>query len=80
MGQGSFKIEILLASELGFADAFVHEIGNQRSHNHQRAHDEQPDNKLCRYPRALRQSQRQEGDERYACHTVGFEAVGCWTD
>ena len=66
MRQRRFEIEIFLAAELGFADAFVDEIGNQRSHDHQRAHDEQPDDQRRAMLGTCRQRQREERDQRHA--------------
>ena len=43
VGQRGFEVEILLAAEHGLAEGFVGEVGNQRGHDHQRAHDEDPD-------------------------------------
>ncbi len=63
MRQRRFEIEILLAAEHGFAQAFVHEVGDERRHDHQRAHDEQPDDERRHDRRRGRQRQREEGDQ-----------------
>ncbi len=75
VGQRRFKVEVLLAAEHGLADGFVDEVGDQRGHDHQRAHDEQPDDERRANVRAGRQRQGQEGDQRHAGHAVGLETV-----
>jgi len=43
VGERRFEIEVFLGAEHGLADRFVDKIGDQRSGDHQGAHDEDPD-------------------------------------
>src|SRR5881392_1301219 len=74
MRQRRLEVEVFPAAEQGLADGFVREVGDQGSHDHQRAHDEQPDNQRRGDGGAGRQCEGQKRDQRHTRHPVSLEA------
>ncbi len=75
IGQGMFKVEILLAVKRRFADNIIDKIRSERGQDHEDSHGKNPDDQFAAHFGISGQSQGQEGDQGDAGYAVSFKTV-----